>query len=44
MLYEAVDDAEVLHIMWHAGLPSHPDHEIAKAQMDGFGGVISFEV
>jgi cystathionine gamma-synthase len=28
----------------YPGLPSHPDHEIAKAQMDGFGGVISFEV
>jgi cystathionine beta-lyase/cystathionine gamma-synthase len=44
MLLAAVDDAEVLHTMWRAGLPSHPDHEIAKAQMDGFGGVISFEV
>jgi cystathionine beta-lyase/cystathionine gamma-synthase len=41
---KAVDDAEVLRIMWLTGLPSHPDHEIAKAQMDGFGGVISFEV
>lgn len=28
----------------YPGLPSHPDHDIAKAQMDGFGGVISFEV
>ena len=27
-----------------AGLESHPDHAIAQAQMDGFGGVISFEV
>ena len=44
ILLAAVNDAEVLHIMWRTGLPSHPDHEIAKAQMDGFGGVISFEV
>ena len=29
----------------YPGLPSHPDHRIAKAQMlGGFGGVISFEV
>src|SRR5512133_721110 len=29
--------------VWYPGLPSHPDHEIARAQMTGFGGVISFE-
>ena len=28
----------------YPGLPSHPDHAIARAQMRGFGGVISFEV
>jgi cystathionine gamma-synthase len=28
----------------YAGLPDHPGHEIAKRQMAGFGGVISFEV
>ena len=28
----------------YPGLPSHPDHAIAKAQMSGFGGVVSFEV
>ena len=26
------------------GLPSHPQHEIARTQMDGFSGMISFEV
>lgn len=26
------------------GLPSHPDHEIAKKQMKGFGGMLSFEI
>lgn len=30
--------------VWYPGLPSHPDHEIAKAQMRGFGGVVSFEI
>jgi cystathionine beta-lyase/cystathionine gamma-synthase len=28
----------------YPGLPSHPDHEIAKRQMSGFGGMLSFEV
>lgn len=28
----------------YPGLPSHRDHEIAKRQMSGFGGVVSFEV
>ncbi len=28
----------------YPGLPSHPDYEIAARQMDGFGGVVSFEV
>lgn len=30
--------------VWYPGLESHPDHELAKAQMAGFGGVVSFEV
>jgi cystathionine beta-lyase/cystathionine gamma-synthase len=28
----------------YPGLPSHPNHERAKALLDGFGGMISFEV
>jgi cystathionine gamma-synthase len=28
----------------YAGLSSHPEHEVAKRQMRGFGGVVSFEV
>ncbi len=30
--------------VWYPGLVSHPDHEVARAQMDGFGGVVSFEI
>ncbi len=30
--------------VWYPGLPSHPDHAIAKEQMRGFGGLVSFEV
>uniref|UniRef100_A0A7I4CJV0 Cystathionine gamma-synthase n=1 Tax=Physcomitrium patens TaxID=3218 RepID=A0A7I4CJV0_PHYPA len=28
----------------YPGLESHPEHQIAKRQMTGFGGVISFEI
>ncbi len=28
--------------LWHPSLPSHPNHEIAKKQMRGFGGMMSF--
>ncbi|WP_243386242.1 bifunctional cystathionine gamma-lyase/homocysteine desulfhydrase [Bacillus kexueae] len=30
--------------IYYPGLPSHPNHEIAKKQADGFGGMISFDV
>ncbi len=30
--------------VWYPGLESHPNHKIAKAQMSGFGGVVTFEV
>ncbi len=28
--------------VYHPGLPSHPQHELAKQQLDGFSGVFSF--
>ncbi|MFC2021705.1 trans-sulfuration enzyme family protein [Chloroflexota bacterium] len=30
--------------VFYPGLESHPGHEIAKSQMRGFGGVVSFEL
>ncbi len=30
--------------VYYAGLPSHPQHELAKRQQKGFGAVLSFEV
>lgn len=30
--------------VYYPGLPSFPQHELAKRQMDGFGGLISFEL
>lgn len=33
-----------IHAVHYPGLPSHPDHEIARAMLDGFGGMIAIEV
>ena len=30
--------------VYYPGLKSHPDHELAKSQMSGFGGMLSFEL
>lgn len=30
--------------VYYPGLDCHPDHEIARRQMQGFGGVVSFEI
>lgn len=30
--------------VFYPGLPSHPDHAIARSQMCGFGGMVCFEV
>lgn len=30
--------------VYYPGLPSHPDHEVGRRQMSGFGGVVSFEI
>ncbi|MFN2315993.1 MAG: cystathionine gamma-synthase [Gemmatimonadales bacterium] len=35
--------ADVKKLYYH-GLPSHPQHELAKRQMSGFGGMLSFDV
>lgn len=37
----AHDDIQAVH---YPGLTSHPDHELAKSQMKGFGGMLSFEL
>ena len=30
--------------VYYPGLPSHPQHELARRQQSGFGGIVSFEV
>ena len=35
--------AKVKHV-YYPGLPSHPQHELAKRQMRGFGGMLAFDL
>ncbi len=37
-------DCQSIDKIYYPGLASHPGHDIAKKQMDGFGAVISFEL
>jgi cystathionine beta-lyase/cystathionine gamma-synthase len=30
--------------VYYPGLPTHPQHDLAKRQMRGFGGMLSFEM
>jgi cystathionine beta-lyase/cystathionine gamma-synthase len=41
---EWLDAQPAVERVRYPGLPSHPQHELAKAQMDDFGGMISFEL
>ncbi|MGH7729446.1 MAG: trans-sulfuration enzyme family protein [Vulcanimicrobiaceae bacterium] len=35
---------EDIAAVFYPGLPSHPDHALAKRQQSGFGGIVSFRV
>ena len=39
-----LDELDDIEKVYYPGLPSHPDHDIAKKQMKGFGGMLSFEL
>jgi cystathionine gamma-synthase len=41
---EALEGHPKIERVYYAGLPSHPSHAIAKKQMTGYGGVVSFIV
>ncbi len=43
-LAEYLDAHSKVSLVNYNGLPSHTDHELAKSQMRGFGGMLSFEV
>jgi cystathionine gamma-synthase len=37
-----LEEQPLVDKVFYPGLPSHPDHAVARAQMSGFGGVVSF--
>lgn len=41
---EFLDHHPQIGAVYYPGLPSHSDHDIAREQMTGFGGMLSFEV
>jgi len=43
-LAEYLNEHPKVSLVNYNGLPSHPDHELAKSQMKGFGGMLSFEI
>lgn len=43
-LAEYLDGHEKVEEVYYPGLKSHPQHNLAKEQMSGYGGMLSFEV
>jgi cystathionine gamma-synthase len=41
---EFLENHSKIENVWYPGLPSHPDHQVAKQQMNGYGGVVSFTI
>jgi cystathionine beta-lyase/cystathionine gamma-synthase len=44
LIAEFLDRHPKIDAVYYPGLPAHPDHEIARRQMCGFGGMLSFEI
>jgi len=40
----ALEDHPAVHRVIYPGLPSHPQHELARRQMSGFGGMVAFDL
>ncbi len=41
---EFLNDERNVQVVHYPGLVSHPQHDLARRQMSGFGGILSFEV
>lgn len=44
LMAEYLDSNKDISAVYYPGLPKHPDYELAKSQMRGFGGMLSFEL
>ena len=42
IMAEYLYNSKDIQAVYYPGLPSHPDHELAKSQMKGFGGMLLF--
>ena len=43
-LAKALEKRPEVERVYYPGLPSHPQHELAKRQMTGFGGMLAFDL
>jgi cystathionine beta-lyase len=43
-LAEKLSEHPAINRVYHPGLSDHPGHDIARRQMSGFGGMLSFEI
>jgi methionine-gamma-lyase len=43
-LAEFLETHPAVKVVYYPGLKSHPQHELARRQMSGFGGMLTFEV
>ncbi|MFC7056940.1 cystathionine gamma-synthase [Halovenus salina] len=43
-LAERLDNHDAVDTVYYPGLESHPSYELAREQMDDFGGMVSFEL
>ena len=41
---EYLENSPYVSQVYYPGLASHPQHELAKAQQRGFGGMVSFDI
>jgi cystathionine beta-lyase len=44
LIAEFLQEHDQVERVFYPGLPTHPQHDLARRQMSGFGGMISFEV
>jgi cystathionine beta-lyase len=44
VMAEFLENSEYVDKVYYPGLSSHPQHELAKSQMLGFGGMLSFDL
>ena len=44
LIAEFLQEHEQVERVYYPGLPTHPQHQLARRQMSGFGGMIAFEV